>query len=137
MAPCRRRLVRVVVMHIGKKIEEPPKLGVRELPRLCRHAVAITWNSSHSGLIISLALQAISALGLVSLLLVGQAALKALLRAINDGAALTALVPWVLAVAGVAAIQSLVGVLQSEREQVLGEEVNRYVEGRLLDVTTA
>src|SRR6185503_7345486 len=123
-------------MHFGKK-EEPPELGMRELPRLCRHAVAITWHASHSGLIISLVLQAISALSLVSLLLVGQAALKALLNAITDGAALTTLLPWVLAVAGVAAIQSLLGTLQSEREQVLGEEVNRYVEGRLLDVTTA
>jgi ATP-binding cassette subfamily B protein len=136
MAARRRRLVRVVVIQFGKK-EEPPKLGMRELPRLCRHAVAITWSASHSGLIIVLVLQAISALSLVSLLLVGQAALKALLRAITEGAPLTSLLPWVLAVAGVAAFQSLLGALQNERQQVLGEEVNRYVEGRLLDVTTA
>jgi ATP-binding cassette subfamily B protein len=125
----------VVVTRIAD--EEPSRAGFGQLPRLCRQAVAITWNASRGDLVIALTLQAISALSLVLLLLVGQAALAALLRAITDGAALGTMVPWVLAVAGVAAFQSLLAAVQREREHVLGEEVNRYVEGRLLDVTTA
>jgi ATP-binding cassette subfamily B protein len=119
------------------KPDEPPALGIRKLPQMCRHAFAIAWTAGRREFVIGVALQAVSAVGIVGLLLVGGGALQALLHGITAGSSLTSMVPWVLGFAGVAAVQLLAGAVQRERQMILGDEVGRYVEGRVLDVTAA
>jgi ATP-binding cassette subfamily B protein len=119
------------------KPEEPPRVGLRELPRLCRQALAITWAAAPRDFIIAAALQVVGVVGLVGLLLVGQAALKALLSTLDQATTVTSVLPWVAAIAVVAGAQSMVSAVQRERQMLLSERVKRHVDGRLLDVTTA
>jgi ATP-binding cassette subfamily B protein len=123
------------VVVILDKPDEPPKVGLRELPRLCRQALAITWTAAPRDLVYAAVLQVISVVGLVGLLLVGRSALEALLSTITRATTLTAVLPWVVAIAGVAATQSLVSAVQRERQMMLSEKVTRHVDGRVLDVT--
>ncbi|HEY7271394.1 MAG TPA: ABC transporter ATP-binding protein [Actinoplanes sp.] len=117
--------------------DEPTRVGLRQLPRLCRQALSIGWTAGRGDLIVVTALGVVGAIGITSLLLIGQAALNALLKAVSEQAPLTTVAPWALAIAGVAALQSLAGAVRRERQQILGERVSRYVQGRILDLTAA
>jgi ATP-binding cassette subfamily B protein len=117
--------------------DEPPRVGLRELPRLCRQAFAITWTAGRGEFLIAAALQFVTLVGVVGLLLIGRSALQALLDAITNAKSLTAVLPWVLAIAGVAAVQSLASNVQRERQLILSDKVTRYVQGRVLDVTAS
>lgn len=118
-------------------VDPPQRAGLRHLPRLCREALRIAWAAGRYEVMLTAGLQVISAFGIAALLLIGQAALAALLTAVQNRAPLTDLLPWALAMAAVAGIQSFVGAVQRERQQILGELVGRYVESRTLDVTTS
>jgi ATP-binding cassette subfamily B protein len=119
-------------------VDEPPEpAGLRHLPRLCREALRIAWAAGRYEVLATAGLQVIGGFGIAALLLLGQAALDALLKAVQDRAALTALLPWALAIAAVAGIQAFAGAVQRERQQILGELVGRYVQDRTLDVTTS
>ena len=124
----------VVVMGVA---EPASSVGLRHLPRLCRLALSIAWTAGRGDLILSTALQVVGGLGLAGLLLIGRSALEKLLDAVTASGSLTEVLPWVMALSGVAAAQFLAGALQRERQQILGELVSRYVEGRVLDVTGA
>jgi ATP-binding cassette subfamily B protein len=124
-----------VVVIIGPQ-EEPPPVGLRRLPGLCRQALAITWTAARGDLIAVLVLQAFGAVAVAGLLLVGRSALAALLHAIEQRASLTTILPWVVAIGAVAGAQGLAGAVRRERQQIMGDEVSRYIEGRILDVTT-
>lgn len=117
--------------------EEPASVGLRHLPRLCRHALSVAWTAGRGDLILSIGLQVVGGFGLLGLLLIGRSALEALLAAVTDQGSLSAALPWALAMSAVAAAQSLAGALQRERQQILGELVSRYVQGRVMDVTAA
>ncbi|GAA4684627.1 ABC transporter ATP-binding protein [Phytohabitans rumicis] len=125
-----------MVVMIGP-VDEPPPVGLRHLPRLCRHALSIAWTAGRGDLILSTGLQVVAGFGLAGLLLIGQSALQSVLDAISGSGSLSDVLPWVLAMSAVAALQSLAGSLQRERQQILGELVSRYIEGRVLDVTVA
>jgi ATP-binding cassette, subfamily B, bacterial len=125
-----------VVVIFGKP-EEPPKVGLRQLPRLCRRAVDITWAAAPRDFVLTAALQVVGVVGLVGLLLVGRSALSALLATIDRATTLTAVLPWVGAIAAVAGVQSLVAAVQRERQMILSDKVSRYVDGRVLDVTAS
>jgi len=125
----------MAIMVVGP--EEPARVGLRRLPRLCRQALSICWTAGRGDLIVVTALGVAGAVGLAGLLLIGQHALNALLKAVAEHAPLTAVAPWALAIAGLAALQSLAGAVRRERQQVLGERVSRYVQGRILDLTAA
>jgi ATP-binding cassette subfamily B protein len=118
--------------------ERPPaRLAVRRLPGLAWHALRIAWTAGRGDLVMSTGLLLIGGFGVVSLLLLGRAALEALLRAVSEGASLAAVLPWALAMSAISAIQFTANALQRERQQILGDLVTRYVQGRVLDVTTA
>ena len=119
-------------------VDEPPeKAGLRHLPRLTREALRIAWAAGRYDVMATAALQVIGGFGIAALLLLGRSALDALLRAVQSGASLRSLLPWVLAMAAVAGIQAFAGAVQRERQQILGELVGRYVEDRVLDVTSS
>ena len=118
-------------------VEDPPPVGLRHLPRLARHALSIAWTAGRGDLLLSTALQVAGGLGLAGLLLIGRSALEEVLDAVTSSGSISDILPWVIAISLVAAGQSLAGALQRERQQILGEVVGRYVEGRVLDVTGA
>jgi ATP-binding cassette subfamily B protein len=126
----------VVVFDLDDE-RAPAGLAVRRLPRLLWHAVQIAWTAGRGDLIASTGLLVVGGVGVVGLLLLGRAALDALLSAVSEGAPLTAVLPWALAMSGIAALQFTASALQRERQQILGDLVTRYVQGRVLDVTAA
>jgi ATP-binding cassette subfamily B protein len=119
-------------------VDEPPeKAGLRHLPRLTREALRIAWAAGRYDVMATAALQVVGGFGIAALLLLGRSALDALLRAVQTGASLRSLLPWVLAMAAVAGVQAFAGAVQRERQQILGELVGRYVQDRVLDVTSS
>lgn len=81
------------------------KLDVRRLPRLTLQAVRIAWAAGRGEFVASTVLQAIAGFGLAALLLLGQQGLDVLLEAVSEGSSLVDVLPWVLAIAFVAALQ--------------------------------
>jgi ATP-binding cassette subfamily B protein len=115
---------------------EKKRVGVRQLPALVKVALGITWEAGRRDLLLSTALQAVGGVGIVVLLLLAREAFQALLAAVNDGGTLADVLPWVVAMAVVAAAQSFASSVQRERQQILGDLVTRSVQGRVLDVTS-
>jgi ATP-binding cassette subfamily B protein len=113
------------------------KLDLRRLPRLTVQAVRIAWAAGRGEFVASTVLQAISGFGLAALLLLGQQGLDVLLEAVSEGSSLVDVLPWVLAIAFVAALQLFVSAVQRERQEILGELMTRHVQSRLLEVTSA
>jgi ATP-binding cassette, subfamily B, bacterial len=113
------------------------RFGVRRLPRVIRHALSMAWTAGRTELLLSIGLQVVGGVGIVGMLLVGRAALDALLRAVTEGGSLAAILPWIGVICAVAVGQFFAGAMQRERQQILGELVMRYVEGRVLEVTAA
>src|SRR5919199_5721058 len=124
-------MARIMLM----KDEDPAPVRLRRLPGLCRQAVAIAWRAAKGDLLTVFAFQVLGAVGIAGLLFVGRGTLQAFLHALNSGASLAAVLPWVVAIAVVTAAQTLAGTVGRERQQILGNEVSRYLEGRVLDVT--
>jgi len=116
---------------------EDNKVRVRALPRLTLRALRIAWAAGHSEFVVSTLLQLIGGGGIVLLLLLGQQGLQALLDALQAGQSLAAVAPWAITIAAVAGIQSFVTSVQRERQQVLGDLMQRHVEEGLLEVATA
>ncbi|HJY24195.1 MAG TPA: ABC transporter ATP-binding protein, partial [Actinomycetes bacterium] len=113
------------------------KLDLRRLPRLTVQAVRIAWAAGRGEFVASTVLQAISGFGVAALLLLGQQGLDVLLEAVSEGSSLVDVLPWVLAIAFVAALQLFVSAVQRERQEILGELMTRHVQSRLLEVTSA
>lgn len=115
---------------------EESKVRVRALPRLTRQALHIAWASGRSEFVVATLLQVIAGGGIALLLLLGQQGLQALLE-LQSGQSLASIAPWAIAIAGVAGIQSFVTAVQRERQEVLGEMMQRHVEEHILEVAAA
>jgi ATP-binding cassette, subfamily B, bacterial len=113
----------------------PGRVGLRRLPSLIRVAIRIAWTAGRGDLMLSTALQLVGGLGIITLLLLGRTALETVLGAVSGGGSIAAVLPAVLVVSLVAAGQMFASAVQRERQQILGDLVNRYVEGAVLDVT--
>jgi ATP-binding cassette, subfamily B, bacterial len=116
---------------------EESKVRVRALPRLTRQALRLAWAAGSREFMISTLLQVVGGGGIVLLLLVGQQGLQALLDALQQGESLAEVAPWAIGIAAVAGIQSFVAAVQRERQQVLGELMQRHVEESVLEVAAA
>jgi len=116
---------------------EDSKLRVRALPRLIQQAVRIAWAAGRREFIVSTLLQVIAGGGIALLLLIGQRGLQALVEAIQGGESLASVTPWVVAIAVVSGVQSFVTAAQRERQEILGELINRHVEEQVLAVAAA
>jgi ATP-binding cassette subfamily B protein len=117
--------------------QRPARLSVRRIPRLVWHAVRIAWTAGRADLVASTGLLVVGGVGVLGLLLLGRAALAALLSAVSRGSSLTAVLPWALAMSLITAVQFTANALQRERQQILGDLVTRRVQGQILDVTAA
>jgi ATP-binding cassette, subfamily B, bacterial len=113
------------------------KVNLRRLPSIVRAGLGIVASSSRLELVIVIVLQLVGAASLVLLLLLGQRALQAVASIDRTGGTVGDVVPWALALAGVASAQLFAGALLRERQQILGELVNRHVEEQVLDVSAA
>jgi ATP-binding cassette, subfamily B, bacterial len=116
---------------------EESKVRVRALPRLTRQALRIAWAAGRREFLLSTLLQIIGGGGIALLLLVGQQGLQALLAALQGGQSLAAVAPWALAIACIAGIQSFVTAVQRERQEILGEVIQRHIEEHVLEVASA
>jgi hypothetical protein len=115
---------------------EKSKVRVRALPRLTQQAVRVAWAAGRSEFLVSALLQIIGGGGIVLLLLLGQQGLQALLEALQAGESLATVAPWAITIACVAGIQSFITAVQRERQQILGDLMQRHVEEHLLEVAT-
>src|SRR5918911_2487612 len=97
----------------------------------------MVWAASPGDFVASALLQLVGGGGIAVLLLLGQRALSVLLAAVTVHRPLSAVLPWVVAIAAVTAIQSFANAVQRERQQVLGEVVARYVERQGVDNAAA
>lgn len=113
------------------------KVDVRRLPRLTVEGIRLLLSAGRADFVVSTVLQAVGGLGLAIELVVGQRALAALFDAVRTDGSLASLAPWALGVAGISFALFYASTVQRERQRILGEMVSRYVEQRLLDVTTA
>ena len=116
---------------------EENKIRVRALPRLTRQALRIAWAAGRREFLLSTLLQIIGGGGIALLLLLGEQGLQALLDAIQGGQSLAAVAPWALAIACVAGIQSFVNAVQRERQEILGEVIQRHIQEHVLEVATS
>ena len=103
---------------------------------MTRQALHIAWASGRSEFVVATLLQVIAGGGIALLLLLGQQGLQALLE-LQSGQSLASIAPWAIAIAGVAGIQSFVTAVQRERQEVLGEMMQRHVEEHILEVAAA
>jgi ATP-binding cassette, subfamily B, bacterial len=113
------------------------KVDVRRLPRLCVQGFRIIMSAGRRDFIVSISLQTLAGFGLAVQLVLGQRALAALFDAVQGDGSLASVTPWALAVAVVAFVLFFANAVQRERQQILGELVNRHVESKVLDVVTA
>jgi ATP-binding cassette, subfamily B, bacterial len=86
---------------------------------------------------ISTLLQIIGGGGIALLLLLGQQGLQAILNALQQGQPLAAVAPWAIAIALLAGIESFVAAVQRERQEILGELVQRHIQEHVLEVSAA
>jgi len=116
---------------------ENGKVQVRALPRLTLQAMRIAWAAGRSEFVVSTLLQIIGGGGIALLLLLGQQGLQALLDALQGGQSLASVAPWAIAIACIAGIQSFVTAVQRERQEILGDLMQRHVEEQVLEVASA
>jgi len=116
---------------------EDRKVRVWALPRLTRQALRIAWAAGRREFLLSTLLQIIGGGGIALLLLLGQQGLQALLDALQSGQSLAAVTPWALAIACVAGVESFVNAVQRERQEILGDVIQRHIEEHVLEVATA
>jgi ABC-type multidrug transport system fused ATPase/permease subunit len=113
------------------------KVDLKRLPGLAREALRIVGASSRRELALVVTLQIVGAAAVIVLLVLGQQALSAVAAIEQEGGSVGDVVPWALALAGVAAVQLFVAAVLRERQQILGELVSRHVEQQVLDVAAA
>jgi ATP-binding cassette, subfamily B, bacterial len=116
---------------------ENGKVQVQALPRLTLQAMRIAWAAGRSEFVVSTLLQIIGGGGIALLLLLGQQGLQALLDALQGGQSLASVAPWAIAIACIAGIQSFVTAVQRERQEILGDLMQRHVEEQVLEVASA
>lgn len=112
------------------------KVNVRRLPGLCAQGFRIVMAAGRPDFIVLIALQTLGGLGLAVQLVLGQRALSALFDAVQGDGSLASVAPWAIAVAVVSFVLFFANAAQRERQQLLGELVNRHVEAKVLDVVT-
>ncbi|MGQ0679537.1 MAG: hypothetical protein ACT4OM_07765 [Actinomycetota bacterium] len=106
------------------------------VPGTVREGLRIVWSSGKSEFILILILQLLTVASVFVMLLAARSGLEYFLRAVGRQDPLSSLAPWVLGIAALVSLHSLLAALQIERQLVLGELVTQYLEGQVLDVAT-
>jgi len=110
--------------------------GLRRLPRLLWGALVLVWQAAPKEIAASAGLQLGAALGLAGQVLVARVLLNRIL-ALDAGSSLRSVLPWLLALAGLAALVAFSDMARNEQQRLLGELVARHAVDRILEVSTA
>ncbi len=109
--------------------------SLRRLPGLVRQAFGLVWKSAPRELAIAGGLQIVAGLSLAAQLLVVRRVLDR--AVVADGVPnIGALVPELLFFGVLLVLVAVAGVAQREQQRTLGEYVQKYTTGRVLDVST-
>ncbi len=113
---------------------EDAKVDLKRLPDLFRRALRIVMAAGRREFLASTSLQFVSAIAIGAQLIVGRAALQALLEADRGGAQLATVTPWAILLAVLTAASLFASAVQREQQQILGELVGRHMHGQALAV---
>jgi len=109
--------------------EEPEKRSPRELARLVGLALRLAWRAGRRELVLALSLQAVQAIGLVVLLLLGRSV-------VADVLADRSVVRSAIELASAGAAMAFAASVAREQQQLLGELCERHAQSQLLEVAT-
>ncbi len=109
----------------------------RDIPRLARAAVAITWRAGRRELLCIAALEVLSGTGVAAEVVVGRHVLESVLTAQQAAAGLAGVWPGAALLAAVTAVLGIAGAALSEQQRLLSALTERYAQQRILDVTCA
>ncbi len=115
----------------------PEGRSSREMLRLVRAGLAITWRAGRRELIIMTALEVLSGIGVAAEVVVGRRVLEAILATQHTSAGLASVWPSFALLAAITAILGMAGVVLREQQRMLSELTSRYAQDRILDVTCA
>jgi ATP-binding cassette subfamily B protein len=115
----------------------PEDHSLRRLPGLVRDAFSMVWRSAPRELAWAIALQVVSAVGLVAQLLVGRHVLETILTADQLDRSASSVVPGLVVLLGVTAVLHFAGAARNHLQTLLTELTARHAQGRILDVATA
>src|SRR3954447_6916440 len=125
-------------MGEGVTIYEVQRFGTdrsrRELPRVIAGAVRLTWAAGRRRLVTVLVLEALAAVGLAALVLLGQEVLTGVLAADRDGTGWSGLVPDLVALAVLSTALTVGQSFVMREHQLLSELTSRHAQARILDV---
>jgi ATP-binding cassette, subfamily B, bacterial len=115
--------------------QRDPGRRLRRLPSLVRQAFRLVWAAAPGPLLLAGGLQIAAALSLAAQLLVMRRVLDGAL--IAGGPNLGALAGDLALFGGLLVVVAVAGVAQNEQQRTLGELVQKYTTGRVLDVSTS
>src|SRR5215472_3545484 len=109
----------------------------REVPRLVAAGLAITWRAGRRELIVMVALELLSGIGVAAEVVIGRRTLAAILATQHAGAGVAGVWPSAAALGIITALLGLAGAVLRELQRLLSELTSRYAQERILDVTCA
>jgi ATP-binding cassette subfamily B protein len=115
----------------------PERRSLRELPKLVHGSLRLAWVASPRLLIVSVVLQAASAVALLAQLLVARHLLAAIVVATRSRIDFERVLPDLVAIAALTAAVALAGSLGDELSMLMGELMSRQGARELLDVAAA
>ena len=115
-------------------LRSPEDHSLRRLPALVRDAFMMVWRSARRELSWAIALQLVSALGVVAQLLVGRHVLETILTADRLDHSVSRVVPGLVALLAITALMHFVGAARGHLQTLLSELTARHAQGRILDV---
>jgi len=111
--------------------------SARELPRLVRAGLTISWRAGRRELITMAVLELLSGIGVAAEVVVGRRVLEAVLVSQHTSAGLASVWPSAALLGLITAALGLAGVVLREQQRMLSELTARYAQDRILDVTCA
>jgi ABC-type multidrug transport system fused ATPase/permease subunit len=113
---------------------DPGEASVRRLPALCLLALRLLWRAGRRELVLTLCLQALGAVGVLAVVLLGQRVVRDVLAADRAGHGLGGVTRDVAALALLTAVLRFGASVVRSLEQLLTELAGRYAQERILDV---
>jgi ABC-type multidrug transport system fused ATPase/permease subunit len=109
----------------------------RELPRIVAGALRLTWAAGRRELLTVLVLEALAAVGLAALVLLGRDVLTGVLDADRDGTGWESLVPDIVALGVLSTLLTVGQAFVNREHQLLGELTAGHAQARILDIACA
>ena len=111
--------------------------SAREIPRLVRAGLTLTWRAGPRELITMAVLEVLCGIGVAAEVVVGRRGAEAVLGTQHTSAGLASVWPSAALLGLITAALGLAGVVLREQQRMLSELTARYAQDRILDVTCA